>query len=326
MDIGDIFRDGDELNISEERKHEINMLLMEWEARFHSGKAKNITLEEFNKICAVRKEEFKKLAEMYEKKMIFAISDIHGNLQAMERVVNRVLHYLINGNSKLIMLGDYIDRGRESYECLKLAYDLQQKFGKDKVIVLKGNHEAWFIDFLKGNGYDWLAEDEKYRTTRTFLTEIQMEELSKIYQREEVIEYMMKTIKNNHKELLAWVNKLPLYYETDSQIFVHAGVDEEIPKEEMEWCTLGTGEWTFLGKYPPTKGKFFKDIIAGHVAAKQVAGDKSFDGIYFDGESHFYIDGSGGDRQSLLCLAYDEEEKTYYDYKMDGTFKLLKKN
>ena len=262
---------------------------------------------------------------MYKKKILFAISDIHGNLGAMEKAVKQITPYLLNGDSKLLMLGDYIDRGYQSYECLQLAYDLQQQFGKDKVIVIKGNHEAWFMDFLKGNGDEWLAEDVEYRTTRTFLTEKQMEELHRIYQREEKLAFMINTIKSNHRDLLTWINQLPLYHETDSQIFVHAGVDEDIPEEELEWCTIGTGEWTFLGKYPPTKGKFYKDIIAGHVSAKKVARDKYFEGIYFDGASHFYIDGSGGNRHSLLCLAYDVEEKTYYDYKMDGTFKTLKK-
>lgn len=257
--------------------------------------------------------------------MIFAISDVHGNLKAMKKCIKQINPYLEKGNSKLIMLGDYIDRGRESYDCLQLAFDLQQKYGGDKIIVLKGNHEAWFTEFLNGNGDDWLTEDEGYRTTRTFLSEEQMDELDKISNREDRLAFMMETIKNNHLELLAWVNHLPLYYETDSQIFVHAGVDEDIPEEEVEWCTLCTGEWTMLGKYPPTKGKFYKDIIAGHVAAKRVAGYKDFEGIYFDGESHFYIDGSGGDRTSLLCLAYDEEEKTYYDYKPDGSLKVLKR-
>lgn len=321
MNIKDI--DNDKLNITEERKREIDNILKETEARVRSGEVKKNSLKEFDKKYIKRMEEYEELAKRYKRQMIFAISDIHGNLHAMEKAVDQIRPYLINGNSKFIMLGDYIDRGMESYECLKLAYDLQQEFGKDKVIVIKGNHEAWFIDFLMGNGDEWLAEDDGYRTTRTFLAETQMEELNKISQREEKIEYMMKTIKNNHKDLLTWVNKLPLYYETDSQIFVHAGVDEDIPEEEIEWCTLGTGEWTFLGKYPPSRGKFYKDIIAGHTAAKKVAGDKSFDGIYFDGESHFYIDGSGGDRHSLLCLAYDEEDKVYYDYKMDGTFKPL---
>ena len=262
---------------------------------------------------------------MYKKEILFAISDIHGNLGAMEKAVKQITPYLVNGDSKLLMLGDYIDRGNESYECLQLAYDLQQQFGKDKVIVLKGNHDEWFLDFLKGNGDEWLSEDDDYRTTRTFLTKEQLGKLNEIYEREEKLSFMIENIRGNHKKLISWMQQLPLFYETDSQIFVHAGVDEDIPEEEMEWCTICTGEWTFLGKYPPTKGKFFKDIIAGHVAAKKVAGDKYFEGIYFDGASHFYIDGSGGDRHSLLCLAYDVGDKTYYDYKMDGTFKVLKK-
>ena len=228
--------------------------------------------------------------------------------------------------------GDVLDRrgqciqGKDSYECLQLAHDLQKKFGTEKIIVLKGNHEAWFLDFLQDLGDEWFEEDEGYLTTRIFLTEEQMRDLDKLHHRDSRISFMKKNIKENHKELLTWLKKLPLYYETDTQIFVHAGVDEEIPEEELEWCTLGTGEWTFLGKYPPTTGRFYKDIIAGHVAAKLVAEDKSFEGVYFEGESHFYIDGSGGDGTSLLCLAYDENEKAYYDFRPDGTFKLLKYN
>lgn len=263
---------------------------------------------------------------MHEKKMIFAISDIHGNLPAMKKSVAQIRPYLTAGSSKLIMLGDYIDRGRDSYACLQLAYDLQKEFGKDKVVVLKGNHEAWFMDFIKGIGDEWLSEDRGYRTTRTFLTNEQMEELKNLDNRERSLSFMRDTIRHNHRELLQWVNNLPLYYETKTQIYVHAGVDEDIPEEEIEWCTLGTGEWTFLGKYPPSRGKFFKDIIAGHVAAKRVARNKSFKGVYFDGASHFYIDGSGGDRTSLLCLAYDEDDKKYYDFKPNGSFKFLKQN
>lgn len=313
-----------ELNISKERKAEIDAILRESEERYKRGEIKSMPLNEFLEMQEKRRAQRDRIAPFLEKKMILAISDIHGNLSALKKIWDCIKPLIKYGRSKLIMLGDYIDRGHESYECLQMAHDLQQEYGKDKVIVLKGNHEAWFMDFIAGNGDDWLAEDEGYKTTKTFLAEEQMKELSDLYHREEKLDYMKQTIRNNHKELLTWVNQLPLFYETDKQIFVHAGVDEDIPEEELEWCTLGTGEWTFLGKYPPSKGKFYKDIIAGHVAAKQVAGDRGHQGIYFDGESHFYIDGSGGDRTSLLCLAYDEEEDTYYDLKSDGTYKRLK--
>ena len=103
------------------------------------------------------------------------------------------------------------------------------------------------------------------------------------------------------------------------------GEDEDIPEEEMDYCTLGTADYIFTGKYPPTKGKFFKDVIAGHVAASHVAKDPYFKGVYFDGYSHFYIDGTVNKNKRLLCLAYDEKDGQYYDFLEDGSFKLIRR-
>ncbi|MEE0687015.1 MAG: hypothetical protein UEA60_10265 [Lachnospiraceae bacterium] len=52
--------DNDKLNITEERKREIDNIL--------------------------------------NRKMIFAISDIHGNLHAMKKAVDQIRPYLVNGN------------------------------------------------------------------------------------------------------------------------------------------------------------------------------------------------------------------------------------
>lgn len=56
-----------------------------------------------------------------------------------------------------------------------------------------------------------------------------------------------------------------------------------------------------------------------------VADDRNFKGIYWDGASHFYIDGSITRTKKLLCLAYDEDEKKYYEFMEDGTFKKIGK-
>lgn len=131
-------------------------------------------------------------------------------------------------------------------------------------------------------------------------------------------------------KLLSWMNKLPYYYETATQIFAHAGVDEEIPEEEMEYCILGTPEYVMTGKFPPTIGKFYKDIIEGHVSASTAASyaghieDRDFQGIFYDGYSHYYIDGSVECRGNLLCLVYDEEQGKYYELKSDGSLELIK--
>lgn len=257
--------------------------------------------------------------------MIFAISDAHANYYAMEERIRQIRPYLDKGDSRLIMLGDFIDRGPASYECLQLAFDMQKEYGVDKVIALRGNHEEWFLDFLLDIGDEWLAEDDKFQTSGTFLTNEQKEILNNLYGREEILSYIKKCIKENHHELISWLTKLPYFYETPTQIFVHAGVDEDIPEEEMDYCTLGTPEYVFTGKYPPTTGYFYKDIIAGHVAASSFSHDAHAQDVYFDGKSHFYIDGSTAKTKKMLCLVYDEETAKYYDLKEDGTMKEIRK-
>ena len=224
----------------------------------------------------------------------------------------------------MILLGDYIDRENQSFECIRLAFDLEREYGKEKVIVLKGNHEVWLEEFLFLNEDVWLAEDKDFFTSRTFLSKEQFKELDVLSNRDARIEYTKKCIKENHEELLTWMRKLRLYYETETQIFVHAGVDEEIPEEEAQWCTLGTSDYIMTGKYPPSVGHFYKDIIAGHVAASHVASDKSFRDIYYDGESHYYIDGTAAKFRRILCLAYDENTRKYYQLEEDGKLKEIK--
>lgn len=253
--------------------------------------------------------------------MIFAMSDIHGQYELLARRVEQLRPFLTEGGNQLILLGDYIDRGNRSYECLKLVYDLEQEFGNEKVIVLKGNHEVWFEEFLFRNEDIWLAEDRDFFTSGTFLSKEQFRELEVLPDREARIAFVKACIKRDHKELLAWMRKLRLFYETDTQIFVHAGVDEEIPEEEAAWCTIGTPDYVMTGKYPPSVGPFYKDIIAGHVAASYLARDKGFRGIFFDGQSHYYIDGSAIKSGSILCLAYDGDKRAYYQLEEDGSFR-----
>lgn len=99
-------------------------------------------------------------------------------------------------------------------------------------------------------------------------------------------------------------------FETKNQIFVHAGVDEEAG----EYWMWGTSDSTLLGKFPATTGRFYKTIIAGHVSTgnRDLADDRNYHDIYYDGESHYYIDESVYQGGKLLLLAYDEENGKYY--------------
>ena len=261
--------------------------------------------------------------------MIYAMSDIHG---CLAKLTEKMKPVDLSGDNKLLFLGDYIDYGPESCQVLHFIYELQQKHGAEKVIALKGNHEAMLLEFI--DDYyptlserddecyvfnDWLRTDFEHggNTIRTFITDYQMGFLDKISRTsslETISKEAVRMLLSNNEELIAWVRKMPSFYETENQIFVHAGVDEEAG-EYWQW---GTSDDILLWKFPASKGEFYKTIIAGHVGTGDVSRDRSFHDVYFDGASHYYIDGSVyKHRGKLLLLGYDEKEDKYYQVEDD---------
>lgn len=112
---------------------------------------------------------------------------------------------------------------------------------------------------------------------------------------------------------LDWMRGLPFYYETATQIFVHAGIDEEAG-DLWRW---GTEDAYFCEKFPWSTGKFLKDIIAGHVGTRVIADDPDFHEVYWDGENHYYLDGTVHVSHSIPVLKYDTEHRRYTAFAFD---------
>ena len=259
--------------------------------------------------------------------MIYAMSDIHGHYHELYQRLDQLgnLETIYNGPDHLLFLGDYIDGGPDSYKVLDFLFALQQSC-PERIIVLRGNHEEMFLDWLDaytgpGAGQpdeygfvpwsDWLDTDWNYSTLRTFLTREQWEFFQQILPAmtpDGASRTAAQMVMENHRALIDWLRKLPYYYETETQIFVHAGVDEEAG-ESWRW---GTENRYYTEKYPASTGHFYKDIIAGHIGTAQLAGNPDFHDIYWDGESHYYIDGTVMQSGSLPVLAYEEETGRYY--------------
>ncbi len=253
---------------------------------------------------------------------IYAASDIHGHLDALEQALEKID---LSGDNRLIFLGDYID-GPASGQVLRRIFELQKAHGPEKVIVLRGNHEEMFLEWLDTytgpkvgipDEYglipwnDWLDTDRDFGTFRTLVTaeqfasfEAVLPTLSENTRNSKAAEMVLST----NSDLIQWLRNLPYFYETEKQIFVHAGIEEE----SGDWWRLGTAKSTFVGKFPADTGLFYKDIIAGHVGTSILLGDSKYHGVYHDGQSHYYIDGSirkhGG---QLNVLVYDTETEKY---------------
>ncbi len=63
--------------------------------------------------------------------------------------------------------------------------------------------------------------------------------------------------------------------------------------------------------FAKSRGKFYKTVIAGHVGTHHFWHDRHYHEMYYDGESHYYIDGSVYKGGKLILLRYDTKTGKY---------------
>lgn len=93
---------------------------------------------------------------------LYAIGDVHGEADALAAVLDRV-HDDIRRRPppdwRIVLLGDYIDRGPDSRAVLSILASLE---ARDRTYCLRGNHEQCLIDVLTDpespSLYPWLMD------------------------------------------------------------------------------------------------------------------------------------------------------------------------
>lgn len=219
---------------------------------------------------------------------VYAMSDLHGCLAEFDYALSLVLPHLEEPDTMLILLGDYI-HGPDSYGVLDRIIELQEKWGTDKVMALCGNHEDMAMDGR------WLINQQRFSGG--------------------------SDSERDDEPYLLWMMKLPRYHVEGNTIFVHAGIEEEA-EDMWEW---GTDDYTFTEKFPAQLGRFYGDmkIVAGHVGTAQISGDPRFHDIYYDGKSHYYIDGSVLSGGTIPVLKVDTNTDKYYQVTESGDWLVL---
>lgn len=144
---------------------------------------------------------------------LFVVSDIHGMYPQFEELLTNW-----NDSHRLIILGDMIDRGDYSRDVVQKVMALQEKYGADHVIVLKGNHEdmlSYFIDdlmdpaiFLKYGGRECL---------QSFLGDFDETDLRAV----------RKAFEKTYSKELEFLRNARSYYQVGQLLFTHAGFDAE---------------------------------------------------------------------------------------------------
>ena len=157
----------------------------------------------------------------------FAIGDVHGELGQLETLLSRLPP--LRPEDTLVFIGDYVDRGPDSAGVVARVRGLAQA-GPARVVALRGSHEdAWlrvrrdgFLQFLLPVGNGCLA------TYRSF-TGGPRNAPDEWASREE-LEAMM-TAAFLPPDVLAWMESLPVYWEDEHALYVHAG----LPRQGGRW-------------------------------------------------------------------------------------------
>ncbi|MEC4806432.1 MAG: metallophosphoesterase family protein [Jaaginema sp. PMC 1079.18] len=128
---------------------------------------------------------------------VFVVGDVHGCLKTFQTLLDR--HWQPE-TEVLVQLGDLINRGNFIAETILYIQELQEKWC-DRAIVLRGNHEQKFINFVaSGCDRDWPLKSRKKTIASLQRHHLELAEVSE------------------------WLQQLPLVWETEALCLTHAGI------------------------------------------------------------------------------------------------------
>jgi serine/threonine protein phosphatase 1 len=192
-----------------------------------------------------------------------AIGDIHGCRQAFDAILAEIAP---QANDKIVLLGDYIDRGPDSWGVISRILQLQTECD---VICIQGNHEEMLrsanvyrtsLRLWLGFGGD--ATLESYRRGR--------DKLSPLTNADIPIPKGLWKLEESRKELdqfpvphRDFICSCVSFYETATHLFVHANCRPDIdPKDESAQFL----RWEVVNPRSSRPHKSGKILIVGHTA------------------------------------------------------------
>lgn len=195
---------------------------------------------------------------------IYAIGDVHGRLDLLERLIDRIredLRVRTPARVELILLGDLIDRGPDSAGVVERAMALASD-DEFHVSVLAGNHEEVFLRALAGDAramkllvrIGGRATLTSYGVTDAEYGELDYPELTAL---------LAERVPPEH---VAFIERFDDSIVIGDYIFVHAGIRPGVALEAQKTSDLRWIRDEFLGH----KGAHGGVIVHGHSITEDV--------------------------------------------------------
>ncbi len=169
----------------------------------------------------------------------FAIGDIHGCFDKLCALLDKI--NIDFANDTLIFLGDYIDRGPDSFHVVDYLINMKKKH--NKVVFLKGNHEEMLLNYIAGYDRYLYLTNGGQQTLESYMARPYNSKIGPI-----------------PAEHLDFFKSLALFYETNEYLFVHAGLKEKVNIEDQETDDLLWIRRSFI----KTDYDFGKRVVFGH--------------------------------------------------------------
>lgn len=162
------------------------------------------------------------------------VGDVHGCAERLRLT----LEDLLNGDRRIVLVGDYIDRGPDSRSVLELLVEARRSLA-DRLVLLRGNHEVALLQMLEAGLPSAFLRHRGATTIRSYLPD----------PGPNVLEDFRHAFPRDHLRLL---QETALYAQGPELLISHAGYNPVRPNSRSE-RDLTTGSWQRLleARRPP---------------------------------------------------------------------------
>jgi len=146
--------------------------------------------------------------------LTYVIPDIHGRDDLLSRALTKIAAYGGEAGS-IVAIGDYVDKGPDSRQVIdRLLSGVADRW---RLIALKGNHDAMMVQALRNPAKmaSWLEKGGDAALAS--------------YGGDP------SAVPQTH---IAWLDRLQLMHVDAHRVYVHAGVDPEVPLDRQDEVTM----------------------------------------------------------------------------------------
>ncbi|MDC7692750.1 metallophosphoesterase family protein [Asticcacaulis sp. DXS10W] len=199
--------------------------------------------------------------------LTYAIGDIHGRFDLFKKMIGLIKTDADarHERPRIVLLGDYIDRGPDSAKVLDAIWWLKRQKWCE-VVTLLGNHEDTMLKFLKDSciGSEWFRYGG-LESVRSF--GVRLARLPETPEEWELVRARLSTVLTPRQYSV--LKGARLFFDAGDYVFVHAGID---PDKDRAYQTAETFLW-IREPFLKVKRACSQAVVHGHTPSEEVVNE-----------------------------------------------------